>query len=232
MGTETPLYRGFRYPVEIISHGVWLYHRFPLSFREVQEMMLQRGIVVSHETIRQWCVKFGQTYANGAASPPAPPRRYVAPRRGIPHDERSAAVSVARAVDQDGNVLDILVTSRRDTKAATRFFRKLLKGLEYVPRVVVTDKLGSYPAARRRVARSVEHRRSKYLNNRAENSRQPTRQRERAMNGSPHPGTRNDFCPPSAGYHRTSGPVVTCSTARNTAARWPTASVPGMKSPG
>ena len=65
MGTETPSYRGFRYPVEIISHGVWLYYRFPLSFREVQEMMLQRGIVVSHETIRQWCVKFGQTYANG-----------------------------------------------------------------------------------------------------------------------------------------------------------------------
>jgi putative transposase len=63
--TETPSYQGFRYPVEIISHGVWLYYRFPLSFREVQEMMLQRGIVVSHETVRRWCVKFGQTYANG-----------------------------------------------------------------------------------------------------------------------------------------------------------------------
>jgi putative transposase len=86
-----------------------------------------------------------------------------------------------RAVDQDGTVLDILVTSRRDTKAATRFFRKLLTGLEYVPRVVVTDKLGSYQAARRTVLSSVEHRQSKYLNNRAENSHQPTRQRERAM---------------------------------------------------
>jgi hypothetical protein len=86
-----------------------------------------------------------------------------------------------RAVDQHGNVLDILVTSRRDTTAATRFFRKLLKGMEYVPRVLVTDKLGSYRAARRRVLRSVEHHRSTYLNNRAENSHQPTRARERVM---------------------------------------------------
>ena len=84
-------------------------------------------------------------------------------------------------MDQHGNVLDILVTSRRDTRAATRFFRKLLKGLEYVPRVLVTDKLRSYGAARQRVLRSVEHRQSKYPNNRAENSHQPTRQRERAM---------------------------------------------------
>jgi putative transposase len=86
-----------------------------------------------------------------------------------------------RAVDQHGNVLDILVTSRRNTKAAARFFRKLLKGLEYVPRVLITDKLASYGTARRRVLRSVEHRQSKYLNNRAENSHQPTRARERAM---------------------------------------------------
>jgi putative transposase len=86
-----------------------------------------------------------------------------------------------RAVDQDGNVLDILVQSWRNAKAATRFFRKLLKGLEYVPRVLVTDKLASYGVARRRLMPGVEHRRSKYLNNRAENSHQPTRQRERAM---------------------------------------------------
>ncbi len=94
---------------------------------------------------------------------------------------------------QHGNVLDILVTSRRDTKAATRFFRKLLKSLEYVPRVVVTDKLGSYPAARRRVARSVEHRQSKYLNIRVENSHQPTRQRERAMKRFTSPGHAQRF---------------------------------------
>jgi putative transposase len=137
-----------------------------------------------------------------------------------------------RAVDQDGNVLDILVTSRRDTTAATRFFRKLLKGLEYVPRVLVTDKLGSYRAARRTVLVSVEHRQSKYLNNRAENSHQPTRQRERAMKKFSSPGGAQRFCPRSAGYHRTSGPVVTCSTPRSIAARWPTASVSRTKSPG
>ncbi len=86
-----------------------------------------------------------------------------------------------RAVDPDGTVLDILVTSRRDAKAATRFFRKLLTGLRSIPRVLVTDKLASYGVAHRRLMRSVEHRRSKYLNNRAENSHQPTRQREHAM---------------------------------------------------
>jgi putative transposase len=98
-----------------------------------------------------------------------------------------------RAVDQHGNVLDILVTSRRDATAATRFFRKLLTGLEYLPRVLVTDKLGSYHAAQQRVLRSVEHRQSKYLNNRAENSHQPTRARERAMKRFTLPGHAQRF---------------------------------------
>jgi putative transposase len=169
-----------------------LYHRFPLSFREVEEMMLERGIVVSHETVRQWCVKFGQTYANGLRQ-----------RRARPGDKwhlDEVFIKIAgkthylwRAVDQHGNVLDILVTSRRDATAATRFFRKLLKNLEYVPRVLVTDKLASYGAARRRVLRSVEHRKSKYLNNRAENSHQPTRHRERAMKRFTSPGHAQRF---------------------------------------
>jgi len=175
-----PSYKGFRFPVEIISHCVWLYHRFPLSLREVQEMMLQRGTVVSHETIRQWCRTFGQTYANALR------RRRARPGDQWHLDEVFITIGrkthyLWRAVDQHGTVLDILVTSRRDARAATRFFRKLLTGLESVPRVLVTDKLASYGAARRRVLRSVEHRQSKYLNNRAENSHQPTRQRERAM---------------------------------------------------
>jgi putative transposase len=151
-------------------------------------MMLQRGVVVSHETVRQWCAKFVQTYANGLR------RRRPRPGDKWHLDEVFIKINgrvhyLWRAVDQDGNVLDILVTSRRDTKAATRFFRKLLKGLEYVPRVLVTDKLGSYQAARRRVTRSVEHRQSKYLNNRAENSHQSTRQRERAMKKFSSPGS-------------------------------------------
>ena len=147
-------YAGFRFPAEIISHCVWLYYRFPLSFREVEEMMLQRGVVVSHETVRQWCARFGQTYANELR------RRRPRPGDKWHLDEVFIKINgkthyLWRAVDQHGTVLDILVTSRRDTKAATRFFRKLLTVLEYVPRVLVTDKLGSYQAARRRVARSV-----------------------------------------------------------------------------
>jgi putative transposase len=180
MDAIVPSYKGFRFPVEIISHCVWLYHRFPLSFREVQEMMMERGIVVSHETVRQWCAKFGQTYAHQLC------RRRPRPGDTWHLDEVFIKIGgkthyLWRAVDQDGVVLDILVTSHRDAKAATRFFRKLLRRLRSVPRVLVTDKLASYGVAHRRLIPSVEHRRSKYLNNRAENSHQPTRQRERAM---------------------------------------------------
>ena len=173
MTVGAPSYKGFRFPAEIIGHCVWLYYRFPLSFREIEEMMAQRGILVSHETVRQWCAKFGQTYANGLR------RRRPRPGDKWHLDEVFITINgkrqyLWRAVDQQGTVLDILVTSRRDGKAATRFFRKLLKGLEYVPRVLVTDKLASYGVARRRLIPGVEHRQSKYLNNRAENSHQPT----------------------------------------------------------
>jgi putative transposase len=192
VGSVAPSYKGFRYPAEIISHSVWLYHRFPLSFREVEEMMLKRGVVVSHETVRQWCAKFGQTYANGLR------RRRARPGDKWHLDEVFIKINGAlhylwRAVDQHGEVLDILVQSRRNAKAAKRFFRRLLKGLRYVPRVVVTDKLASYGAAHREIMSSVEHRKSKYLNNRAENSHQPTRQRERAMKRFTSPGHAQRF---------------------------------------
>jgi putative transposase len=192
VGTGAPSYKGFRFPVEVISHCLWLYYRFPLSLREVEEMMLARGVTVSHETIRQWTGKFGQAYANGLR------RRRPRPGDKWHLDEVFIKINgkthyLWRAVDQDGNVLDILVQSRRNAKAATRFFRKLLTGLRYVPRVLVTDKLASYPVAHRRLMRSVEHRRSKYLNNRAENSHQPTRQRERAMKRFTSPGHAQRF---------------------------------------
>ncbi|WSM59792.1 IS6 family transposase [Streptomyces sp. NBC_01707] len=182
MSSVPPSYRGHRYPVEVISHCVWLYFRFSLSFREVEELMFQRGVIVSHETIRRWCRKFGQAYANGL-------RR----RRPRPGDKRhldevfikinGELKYLWRAVDQDGNVLDILVQNRRDKGAARRFFRRLMKRTRTVPRVIVTDKLRSYGAAHREVLPSVEHRSHKGLNNRAENSHQPARQRERAMKG-------------------------------------------------
>ncbi len=144
----------------------------PRSLRDVQEMMAERGVIVSSESIHQWCRKFGQSFANGLR------RRRPRPGDKWHLDEMFITINgkthyLRRAVDQHGTVLDILVTSRRNAKAATRFFRKLLKGLQYVPRVLVTDKLASYGMARRRVMPGVEHRRSKYLNNRAANSHQP-----------------------------------------------------------
>ncbi|MFD7621262.1 IS6 family transposase [Streptomyces sp. NPDC059802] len=168
-------------PVEIISHCVWLYHRIPLSRREVEELMLERGVVVSDETVRRWYLKFGQAYANALH------RRRSRPGDKWHLDEVFIKINgelkhLWRAVDQNGNVLDILVQNRRDKATARRFFRELLK-TRSVPRVLVTDKLRSYGAAHRDVMPSVEHRSHKGLNNRAENSRRPTRQRERAMKG-------------------------------------------------
>ncbi|WP_405669792.1 IS6 family transposase [Streptomyces sp. NBC_01530] len=182
VSSASPSYKGHRYPVEIISHCVWLYFRFPLSFREAEELMLERGVVVSYETIRRWCLKFGQAYANSLR------RRRPRPGDKWHLDEVFIKINgeqkyLWRAVDQDGNVLDILVRNRRDKAAARRFFRGLLTKTRMVPRVVVTDKLRSYGAAHREVMPSVEHRSHKGLNNRAENSHQPTRQRERATKG-------------------------------------------------
>ncbi len=178
--TTAPDYKGFRFPSDIISHAVWLYFRFSLSFRDVEELLAQRGVAASYETVRQWCLKFGQTYANEL--------RRRRPRCGDMWHLDEVVLTIRgqkhflwRAVDQDGNVLDILVQSRRNKQAAKKFFRKLLKGLEYVPRVIVTDKLKSYAAAKREILASVEHRQHKRLNNRAENSHQPTRLREKKM---------------------------------------------------
>src|SRR3954470_3748587 len=175
-----PDYAGYRFPAEVISHAVWLYFRFPLSLRNVDEILAARGIVVSHETVRQWGLKFGQGIANRI-------------RRRLPQAEDKShldevAVKIAgqkhwlwRAVDQDGIVLDILVQSRRDKRAAKRLFCKLLKRQCRAPRVMITDKLASYGAAKKEITPGVEHRQHKGLNNRAENSHQPTRRRERQM---------------------------------------------------
>ncbi|MGI8565943.1 MAG: IS6 family transposase, partial [Pyrinomonadaceae bacterium] len=174
MSMPSSMYRRHRFPAEIISHTVWLYFRFALSFRDVEEIMAVRGVTLSYEAIREWCRKFGQTYANDLR------RRRPRPGDKWHLDEMFIKINgkdhyLWRAVDQDGIVLDILVQSRRNKKAATRFFRKLLNGLQYVPRVINTDKLKSYGAAKAEIMPGVEHRRHKGLNNRAENSHQPTR---------------------------------------------------------
>ena len=182
MTSQVPSYHGFRFPPEIISHAIWLYHRFGLSFRDVEDLLAQRGITVTYETIRQWCRRFGPVYA-----------RRLRRRRGRMGDtwhldELFVAIQgrqqyLWRAVDEDGDVIDILVQSRRNRRAAVRFFRKLLKNQGCVPRRLITDKLRSYPAARRTVMPSVVHCTDRYANNRAEVSHQPTRQRERQMRG-------------------------------------------------
>jgi putative transposase len=180
MNRSTNPYAGYRYPAEIISHAVWLYFRFTLSFRDIEELLAARGIFVTYETIRQWCLKFGQPFANEVR------RRLPRPGDKWHLDEMYLKINgqlhyLWRAVDQEGQVLDILLQTRRDKRAAKRFFKKLLKGLRYVPRVVVADKLRSYGAALKEIMPSVEHRQHKGLNNRAELSHQPTRQQERQM---------------------------------------------------
>jgi len=174
-----PNYR-HRFPAEIISHAVWLYHVFSLSLRDVELILAERGVLLTYETIRRWCRKFGRSFANSVR------RRRPRPGDKWHLDEVFVRIQgelhyLWRAVDQNGVVLDILVQSRRNAKAAKRFFKRLLQGLQYAPRVIVTDKLKSYGAAKREILPDAEHRQSRYLNNRAENSHRPTRRRERQM---------------------------------------------------
>src|ERR1700704_3693817 len=162
-------YRGYRFSPEIIAHAVWLYFRFHLRFRDVQDLLAERGIIVSHEAIRQWCAKFGADFASGLR------RRRARPGDKWHLDEVLLRINgkrhwLWRAVDQNGVVLDILVQSRRDQLAAERFLRQVVDGVGYEPRVLIADKLASYPPAIRQVLPNAEHRRHKRLNNRAENS--------------------------------------------------------------
>ena len=183
MSKRSP-FRYFRTSPEIIRLAVMMYVRFPLSLRNVEDLLHERGIEVSHETVRFWWQRFGPMFAAEIR------RKRVAGLRSSRWrwhlDEVFIKINgrvhyLWRAVDQDGNVLDILVQSKRNKKAAKRFFRKLLKGLQYVPRVIITDKLKSYGAAKAEIMPGVEHRQHKGLNNRAENSHQPTRVREKVM---------------------------------------------------
>ena len=173
-------YAGYRFPPELISYAVWLYFRFPLSFRMVEEMLAARDIDVTYETIRRWALKFGKKAA-----------RRIRARRSTFGDKwhlDEVVITINgkkhwlwRAVDQFGIVLDVLVQSRRDRHAAQRLMRKLLRKCGDTPRVLITDKLKSYAAANKDIGLRFEHRQHKGLNNRAENSHQPTRVREKVM---------------------------------------------------
>ena len=173
-------YAGYRFPPDVISYAVWLYYRFPLSLRMVEELLAVRSIDVTYESVRRWSVKFGLAISRRIRS--------TALARGDKWHLDEVVVTINgtkhwlwRAVDQHGAVLDVLVQSRRDKGAAQRLLRKLLKKHGRAPRVLVTDKLRSYGAAHRDLGLKGEHRQHKGLNNRAENSHQPTRVREKVI---------------------------------------------------
>ncbi|CAN7671895.1 IS6 family transposase [Phyllobacterium sp. LjRoot231] len=173
-------YKRHRFPTQIIAHAVWLYYRFPLSLRLVEEMLLERGILVSYETIRRWGIKFGPDYARRLQ------RKRPSPKDVWHLDEMVISISgkrhyLWRAIDQDGYILDEIVQNRRNTKAARRLLIRLLKKQGLPPKRIITDKLRSYGAAKRQIMPAVEHRSHKRLNNRAENSHVPLRKREWLM---------------------------------------------------
>ena len=192
MKQRTPSYHRHRFPSEIISNAVWLYHRFCLSFREVEGVLAERGIIVTYETVRHWCRKFGSDYA-----------RKLKKRESLLGDTRhidevffimqGQRHYLYRAVDQEGDVIDILVQRRRHQHAADRFFQRLIKGQGCEPRWLVTDKLKSYDAAHRTAMRIVKHINPIYANHRVEVLHQPTRQRERTMRGFPSPAQTQRF---------------------------------------
>jgi putative transposase len=185
-------YKRHRLAPQIIGHAVWLYYRFPLSLRLVEEMLLERGITVSYETIRRWGIKFGPDFARRLC-------RKQPSRNDIWYLDE-VVITIAgrkcwlwRAVDQDGYVLDEIVQNRRNTNSARRLLMRLLRKQGMAPKRMITDKLRSYGAARRQVMPAVEHRSHKGLNNRAENSHLPLRKRERSMQGFRSPGSLQRF---------------------------------------
>lgn len=185
-------YKNHRFPIEIIARAVWLYHRFGLSLRDVEEMLLERGIVVSYESIRRWGKKHGPDYARRL-------RRKAPSKDDVWHlDEVAVRINgrkcwLWRAVNQDGYVLDEIVQTRRNTTAAKRLLSRLLKKQGLPPKRIITDKLRSYTAARRQVMPDLEHRSHKGLNNRAENSHLPFRKRERIRQGFRSVGSLQHF---------------------------------------
>jgi putative transposase len=178
-------YKRHRFPPDIISYAVWLYYRFNLSHRDIEDLLAERGITVSHESIRLWCIKFGAKFARRLK------RRHQGYGDTFYIDEVFAGVPdqkingkqhyLWRAVDQDGEVIDVYLQAKRDGAAAKRFFRRLLRSHGGEPRKIVTDKLRSYPVAHQEAIPESIHVTDRYANNRAEQSHEATRVRERGM---------------------------------------------------
>ena len=168
-----------RFPVSIISHVVWLYHRFNNSYRDIQEQMAYRGIILSHETVRSWCYKFASNFEDVIR------KRERKPKDKWHLDEMSVRINgerfiLWRAVDTGGYELEVLLQKRRNKKSAIRFLSRLL-GNYPVPRVIVTDKLRSYKKPISHMCPKTDHRTHKRLNNRCENAHQPTRRKEKIL---------------------------------------------------
>jgi transposase-like protein len=195
-------FKRHRFPPEVIRHSVWLYARFTLRFRDVEDLLAERGLDISYETVRRWFLKFG--------TPIAANLRRIRPKPSD-HWHLDEMVIVIqgnrywlwRAVDNEGEVLDFLVQRKRDAKAAKKLMKKLLRKLGFAPTRIVTDKLRSYPAALRALGLAAEHDRSLRANNRAENSHQPVRRRERKLQRFKSPGSVQHFLSVHAATYNT-----------------------------
>src|SRR5208283_5509939 len=183
-----------QFPPLIIRHAVWLYVRFTLSSRDVEDLLAERGLDVSYEMVRRWVLRFGPLFARELR------RRGPRPTARWHLDEMAVTIAgrrfwLRRAVDDEGEVLDLLVQRRRDKAAAVKLMRKLPKKQGFAPNVLVTDQLRSYGAAKSEMGLSARHEQGLRKNNRAENSHQPTRRRERKMQRFKSPGSANGSCP-------------------------------------
>jgi len=185
-------YNGYRFPPEIIRQAIWLYLRFTLSLRDVKDLLAERGIIVSYETVRRWVNHFGPRIAAELR------KRRPRPHASWHFDEMYLKIAgrmvyLWRAVDAEGEVLDVLVQSKRNKPAALKLMRKLLKKYGFVPERMTTDRLASYAAAARELSIESRHQTDRWANNRAENSHQPTRRRERKMQRFKSPGPAQRF---------------------------------------
>ena len=181
-GMKKTCYRGYRFPPEVIHQAIWLYLRFTLSLRDIEDLLAERGIGASYESIRRWVSHFGPTIAADLRKRrPRPHATWHLDEVYLKIDDR--LVYLWRAVDAEGEVLDVLVQAKRNKHAALKLMRKLLKKYGFVPDRLITDDLRSCGAAARDLGIEKHHQRGRWHNNRAENSHQPTRRRERKIQG-------------------------------------------------
>jgi len=195
-------YARHQHPPTVIQYSVWLYLRFTLSYRDVEELLAQRGLDVSYDSIRRWVLKFGPAIARRLRRQrPRPSSRWHLDEMVVRIGDKR--MYLWRAVDDEGEVLDVLVQRRRDKAAARKLMRKLLKKQGFAPTVVVTDKLRSYSSAFRDIGLSARHEQGLRKNSRAENSHQPVRRRERKLQRFKSPGSAQRFLSAHAAVYNT-----------------------------